>query len=32
MKTWTTETWMAGPPAKVLNLLIEPDAIAGQTI
>jgi hypothetical protein len=28
MKTWTTETWMAGPPAKVLHLLTEPDAIA----
>jgi uncharacterized protein YndB with AHSA1/START domain len=28
MKTWTTETWMAGPPDKVLNLLTEPDAIA----
>lgn len=28
MKTWTTETWVAGPPEKVLQLLTEPDAIA----
>jgi hypothetical protein len=28
MKTWTTETWVAGAPEKVLELLTEPDAIA----
>lgn len=28
MKTWTTETWVAGAPEHVLELLTEPDAIA----
>ena len=28
MKTWTTETWVAGAPDEVLELLTEPDAIA----
>ena len=28
MKTWTTETWLAGAPEEVLELLTEPDAIA----
>ena len=28
MKTWTTETWVAGAPEEVLELLTEPDAIA----
>ena len=28
MKTWTTETWVAGAPEQVLELLTEPDAIA----
>jgi Polyketide cyclase / dehydrase and lipid transport len=28
MKTWTTETWVAGTPNDVLELLTEPDAIA----
>lgn len=28
MKTWTTETWVAGPPDHVLELLTEPNAIA----
>ncbi len=28
MKTWTTETWVAGTPEDVLELLTEPDAIA----
>ena len=28
MKTWITETWVAGPPEHVLELLTEPDAIA----
>jgi Polyketide cyclase / dehydrase and lipid transport len=28
MKTWTTETWVAGTPDEVLELLTEPDAIA----
>lgn len=28
MKTWTTETWGAGAPERVLELLTEPDAIA----
>jgi hypothetical protein len=28
MKTWTTETWLAGAPEQVLELLSEPDAIA----
>ena len=28
MSTWTSETWLAGPPEEVLDLLTEPDAIA----
>lgn len=28
MKTWTTETWIATRPDRVLAVLIEPDAIA----
>ena len=28
MNTWTTETWVAGAPQEVLELLTEPDAIA----
>jgi hypothetical protein len=28
MRTWTSETWLAGPPEEVLDLLTEPDAIA----
>jgi hypothetical protein len=28
MKTWTTETWVAGAPEQVLELLTEPEAIA----
>jgi Polyketide cyclase / dehydrase and lipid transport len=28
MKTWSTETWVAGTPEEVLELLTEPDAIA----
>jgi hypothetical protein len=28
MNTWTTETWVAGAPEHVLELLTEPDAIA----
>ena len=28
MKTWTTETWLAGAPEEVLELLTEPHAIA----
>ena len=28
MKTWTTETWVAGAPEQVLELLTQPDAIA----
>jgi Polyketide cyclase / dehydrase and lipid transport len=28
MKTWTTETWVAGTPQEVLELLTEPDAIS----
>jgi uncharacterized protein YndB with AHSA1/START domain len=28
MRTWTTETWVAGAPEHVLELLTEPDAIA----
>ena len=28
MKTWTTQTWAAGAPEEVLELLTEPDAIA----
>ena len=28
MTTWTTETWVAGAPEHVLELLTEPDAIA----
>ena len=28
MKTWTTQTWVAGTPEEVLELLTEPDAIA----
>ncbi|MGH2884133.1 MAG: hypothetical protein ACRDPM_18470 [Solirubrobacteraceae bacterium] len=28
MKTWITETWVAGGPEHVLELLTEPDAIA----
>jgi hypothetical protein len=28
VKTWTTETWVAGAPAQVLELLTQPDAIA----
>ncbi len=28
MKTWTTQTWVAGSPAQVLELLTEPGAIA----
>lgn len=28
MKTWTTETWVAGSPEEVLELLTAPDAIA----
>jgi hypothetical protein len=28
MKTWTTETWVAGTPEEVLELLTAPDAIA----
>ena len=28
MSTWTSETWLAGPPDEVLDLLTEPDAIA----
>ena len=28
MKTWTTQTWVAGAPEEVLELLTEPDAIA----
>jgi Polyketide cyclase / dehydrase and lipid transport len=28
MSTWTSETWLAGPPEEVLALLTEPDAIA----
>ncbi len=28
MNTWTTETWVAGTPDEVLELLTEPDAIA----
>ena len=28
MKTWTTETWVAGAPEQVLELLTAPDAIA----
>ena len=31
MKTWTTETWVAGSPDEVLELLTEPDAIARWT-
>ena len=31
MKTWTTETWVAGAPDEVLELLTEPDAIARWT-
>ena len=27
MKTWTTQTWVAGTPEEVLELLTEPDAI-----
>jgi hypothetical protein len=28
MKTWTTETWVAGAPEQVPELLTEPDTIA----
>jgi hypothetical protein len=28
MKTWTTETWVAGAPEQVLELLTEPAAVA----
>jgi hypothetical protein len=28
MRSWTSETWLAGPPEEVLDLLTEPDAIA----
>jgi Polyketide cyclase / dehydrase and lipid transport len=28
MGTWTTQTWLAGTPEMVLDLLTEPDAIA----
>ncbi len=28
MKTWTTQTWVAGSPEDVLQILTEPDAIA----
>jgi hypothetical protein len=28
MSTWTSETWLAGAPEEVLDLLTEPDAIA----
>jgi hypothetical protein len=28
MRTWTTEMWLAGMPAEILELLTEPDAIA----
>jgi hypothetical protein len=28
MKTWTTQTWVAGAPEDVLELLTEPNAIA----
>lgn len=31
MKTWTTQTTVAGPPDEVLDLLTEPDAIARWT-
>jgi hypothetical protein len=31
MKTWTTETWVAGAPDEVIELLTEPDAIARWT-
>ncbi len=31
MKTWTTETWVAGSPDEVLGLLTEPEAIARWT-
>jgi Polyketide cyclase / dehydrase and lipid transport len=28
MTTWTTQTWLAGPPETVLDLLTEPESIA----
>jgi Polyketide cyclase / dehydrase and lipid transport len=28
MRTWTTQTWVAGAPEQVLELLTEPEAIA----
>jgi uncharacterized protein YndB with AHSA1/START domain len=28
MRTWTTETWIAGEPAEVLAAMVDPDAIA----
>jgi hypothetical protein len=31
MKTWTTETWVAGAPDEVIELLTAPDAIARWT-